>query len=261
MLINFSNNQKFKTMKNTLKLFGMVILAASIMMAGNVSAQTSKAEKKENKEMQKDQKELHKAVYKKDEKMAMKEAKKLEKAGWKTMGLPIAKQLDETWMKMYDREPNGYPRYIWAQEMATANSFAAAQSQADNIAKLRIASQVSSSIAALTDVALANQEISAKEAASITKTVENAKVIVSQKLGRTFKTMEIYQEFSNGNYRVRTTMLYDMKAAIAIAREVVLEELKKESDVNKAQLEKLLGMDKLTEQVAKDMPSYDEVAE
>ena len=220
-----------------------------------------KQQKKENKEMQKDQKEIHKEVYQKSEKMAMKEAKKLEKEGWKTMGLPIAKQLDATWMKMYDHEPNGDPRYIPAQVMATANTFAAAQSQADNVAKLRIASQISSSVAALTDVALANREISAKEAASITKTVENAKVIVSQKLGRTFKTMEIYQELSNGNYRVRVTMFYDLKAAVAIAREVMLEELKTDSEVNKAQLEKLLGMDKLTEQVAKDMPQYDEIAE
>lgn len=248
-------------MKNTIKLFSMMILAAGLLMAQPVSAQTDRQQKKENKAQQKDQKELHKAVYQKSEKMAIKEAKKLEKQGWKTMGLPIAKQLDETWMKMYDREPNGYPRYIWAQEMATANSFAAAQSQADNVAKLRIASQVSSSVAALTDVALANQEISAKEAASITKVVENAKVLVSQKLGRTFKTMEIYQELSNGNYRVRTTMFYDMKAAIAIAREVMLDELQKESDLNKAQLEKLMGMDKITEQVVKDMPECDEIAD
>ncbi|MBR4492983.1 MAG: hypothetical protein IKO98_10025 [Bacteroidales bacterium] len=248
-------------MKNTIQIVGVAVLVAGIMMSNPVSAQSDRTQKKENKELKKDQKELHAAVYQKSEKMARKEAKKLEKEGWKTMGLPIVKQLDETWMKMYDREANGYPRYIWAQEMATANSFAAAQSQADNIAKLRIASQVSSSVAALTDIALANQEISAKDAASITKTVENAKTLVSQKLGRTFKTMEIYQEMSNGNYRVRVTMLYDMKAAIAIAREVMLEELKKDSDLNKAQLEKLMGLDSMTEQVCKNMPSYDEVAE
>ncbi len=248
-------------MKNTVKLFSMLVLGVSLFVAVPVSAQNNKAEKKENKELKKDQKEIHAAVYQKSEKMALKEAKKLERAGWKTMGLPIAKQLDETWMKMYDRDASGYPRYMWAQEMATGNSFAAAQSQADNVAKLRIASQVSSSVAALTDVALANQEISAKEAASITKTVENAKVLVSQKLGRTFKTMELYQELSNGNYRVRVTMFYDMKAAVAIAREVMLEELKKDSDLNKAQLEKLMGMDKLMDQVAKDMPVYDEIAE
>lgn len=248
-------------MKNTMRLVALVVLATSVMMTTPTFAQTDKIQKKENKEMQKDQKEQHKAVFQKSEKLALKEAKKLEKAGWKTMGLPIAKQLEETWVKMYDRDPNGYPRYIWAQEMATANSFAAAQSQADNVAKLRIASQVSSSVAAIADLALANHEISAKEAASITKAVESAKIIVSQKLGRVFKTMEIYQEFSNGNYRVRSTMFYDMKSAISITREVLLEELKKDSEINKAQLEKLLGMDKITEQVVKDMPEYDEVAQ
>jgi len=248
-------------MKNTIKLFSMMIMAAGILMAQPISAQTAKQEKKEMKEQKKNQKEIHDAVFKKAPKDAVKEAKKLEKEGWKTMGLPIAKQQEETWMRMADREPNGYPRYIWAQEMATANSFAAAQSQADNVAKLRIASHVSSSIAALTDVALANQEINAKEAASITKTVENAKVIVAQKLGRTFKTMEIYQEFKNGNYRVRSTMFYDMKSAVTIAREVMMEELKKASEINKEQLEKMLGMDKLLDQVAKEMSQYDEVAE
>lgn len=172
----------------------MAFLAGMVMVVNPVSAQISKQEKKEQKSLKKEQGQLHKQVYAKDEKMAVKEAKKLSKEGWKTMGLPISKQLDETWMKMYDREASGYPRYIYAQEMATANSFSAAQSQADNIAKLRIASQVSSSVAALTDLALANNEISQKEAASITKAVENAKIIVSQKLGRTFKTMEIYQE-------------------------------------------------------------------
>lgn len=113
-------------MKNTMKLVAMAVMTASMFLAVPAVAQTDRQQKKENKAAQKDQKEIRKAVYQKSEKMAQKEAKKLEKAGWKTMGLPIAKQLDETWVKMYDREPNGYPRYIWAQEMATGNSFAAA---------------------------------------------------------------------------------------------------------------------------------------
>ncbi len=248
-------------MKRTIKLFSMMILAIGILMAVPASAQTDKQQKKEKKEYQKEQNELRKALYKKDEKLAYKTAKKMERQGWKTMSLPIAKQLDRTWMKEMEEETPGIPRYIVAREEATGNTYAAAQSMADNVAKLRIASQVSSSVAALTDVALANNQINATEAASITKTVENAKVIVSQKLGRTFKTLEIYQLLSNGNYRVRVVMFYDMKAAVSLAREVMLEELKKDADINKAQLEKLLGMDSIMEQVAKDMSQYDEIAE
>lgn len=248
-------------MKRTIKLFSMMMLAVGILMAVPAAAQTDKQQKKEKKEYQKEQNELRKALYKKDEKLTIRTAKKLEKQGWKTMSLPIAKQLDRTWMKEMEEEIPGIPRYIVAREEATGNTFVAAQSMADNVAKLRIASQVSSSVAALTDVALANNQINATEAASITKTVENAKVIVSQKLGRTFKTLEIYQMLSNGNYRVRVVMFYDMKAAVAIARDVMLDELQKESDINKTQLEKLLGMDKIMEQVAKDMSQYDEIAE
>lgn len=62
-------------MKNTIKLFSMVILALSMMMAGTVSAQTTKAEEKENTVSQKEQDKLRASVVKK----AKKDAKKLEK--------------------------------------------------------------------------------------------------------------------------------------------------------------------------------------
>ncbi|MBR6162083.1 MAG: hypothetical protein IKQ75_09505 [Bacteroidales bacterium] len=248
-------------MKRTIKLFSMMILAIGILMAGPASAQTDKQQKKEKKEYQKEQNELRKALYKKDEKLAYKTAKKLERQGWKTMSLPIAKQLDRTWMKEMEEETPGIPRYIAGRVEATGNTYTAAQSMADNVAKLRIASQVSSSVASYVEMELVNNQTSTTEATSISKTIENAKGIVSEKLGRTFKTLEIYQLLSNGNYKVRVVMFYDLKAAVSIAREVMLEELKKESDINKAKLEKLLGMDKIMEQVAKDLSQYDEIAE
>ena len=247
-------------MKKLNQIFTLLLI--SIFLLGNnvMFAQTTKVEKKEQKEQKKNQQETKDELYKKAGKIARKEEKKLIKQGWQTMGLPIAKQLEQTWMKMYETEPNGYPRYIWAQEMVTANTYAAAQSQADNIAKLRIASQISSSIGALVDIALANQEISAKEAASITKVVENSKILVSQKLGRVFKTMEIFK-IVDGNYQMRTTICYDMKAAITIAKEIILEELKNDSEVNKAQVEKIMGMDNLIDNVQKNQPTFDEVVE
>ena len=73
-------------MKNTIQIVGVAVLVAGIMMSNPVSAQSDRTQKKENKELKKDQEELHAAVYQKSEKMARKEAKKLEKEGWKTMG-------------------------------------------------------------------------------------------------------------------------------------------------------------------------------
>ena len=43
-------------MKKTIKLLGMAIFALSLMMAGPTFAQSAKAQKKENKELKKDQK-------------------------------------------------------------------------------------------------------------------------------------------------------------------------------------------------------------
>lgn len=245
---------------NFQKLLLVALIGGIFFSVNPVTAQTARQEKKEQKADQNHQKETRQALFAKADKMAIKEAKQLKKDGWKTMGLPIEKQLEQTWMKMYETGSDGYATYITSQQMTTANSFAAAQSQNDNVAKLRIASQIASSIGALTDIALANQEISPKEAASIGKVVENAKVLVSLKLGRVVKTLEIYR-IVNGNYQVRTTMVYNMKAAITLASEVILEELKKDSDVNKAQLEKIMGMDQLMQETSDVIPDFDEVAE
>ncbi len=247
-------------MKSMKQILGIAMMAVVILTVNPVVAQTSREEKKEQKQQTKNQEQLRKKLFTKADKSAVKEAKKLTKEGWKTMGLPIEKQLEETWTKMYDQDASGYPRYITAQEMVTANSYSAAQSAADNVAKLRIASQISSSVAALVDIALANNEISPKEAASISKVVENSKIIISQKLGRVFKTLEIYRVVNN-NYQIRVTMCYDMKAAMQIAHDSILEELKNDSEINKAQLEKIMGLDRLMEQSKDLVPDVDEVVE
>ena len=242
-------------MKNTIKLFSIIFLAFSFMMAGSVYAQTTKAEEKEKKVLEKEQSDLRASVVK----QAKKDARKLEKEGWQSMGLPIFDQLVEIRMKEKETDAAGNKKYIVSYQFVTARTFTAAQSQADAVARMRIAQAMGSSVAMLIDEAVANHEISAKEGETYQLHVENAKEMVTQKLGRTVKVMEYYQELSNGNVRVRIGVVYDMKAAISIEREMILEELKKESDINKAQLEKIMGFDKLSDQISKTMPQYDEV--
>jgi len=176
-------------------------------------------------------------------------------------GTSIFDQLVEIRMKEKEADAAGNKKNIVSYQFVTARTFTAAQSQADAVARMRIAQAMRTSVAMLIDEAIANHEISAKEGETYQSHVENAKEMVSQKLGRTVKIMEIYQELNNGNVRVRIGIVYDMKAAISIEREVILEELKKESDINKAQLEKIMGFDKLSDQISKTMPQYDEVIE
>lgn len=250
-------------MKSIKQLCIIALVAMFSLSTISLTAQNTRVEKQEQKQQEKQQKETKAELYTRADKQARKEAKKLEKEGWKTMGLPIDKQLDETWMKIYEKDAGGYPRYVVIQNITTANSYSAAQSQAENVAKLRIAGEISSSIGALTDLALSNKEISAKEAASITQSIENAKVLVSQKLGRVIKVQEIYKTLSNGNYQVRVVLAYDVKTAMTIARQAILDELQKDTDINRQQLEKIMGMDNLLNQYGNDHQgeNYDNISE
>lgn len=203
--------------------------------------------KKEKKEMSREMEKQREDFYSKAPKLARKEAKKLEKQGWKSMSIPVEKQLQTYYdrVALYDAE--GYPKYIYTEVQATGTNFSAAQMQAENIAKLRLASNICSSIASLTDLSLANNETTPELTASIAKVLENAKVIVSQKLGRVFVPVTIYQQTRN-TYTVRVNALYDQKQAMKIAHDTIMQELANESEENKKQLESLLGMDNIQKQ-------------
>lgn len=207
------------------------LMAAFMMFSvSNSYAQVSKEEKKEAKAQSKNTKQTEKNLYSKSPKEANKFAKQLEKEGWKSMNLPIAKQIETTWMKMYEMDPmSGFNRYITATEEATANSFAAAQMQADNVCKVRIAGQIQTTVMSEAKMELANQQLSATEAASISKALEKSTNMVAQKLGRLTKTLEIYQ-IIKGNYRVRVTMVYDMNKIMDMVKADAVQQLQKEMD-------------------------------
>lgn len=226
------------------------IMAVAICTISAIYAETSFAQDytdKEKKEMKREVEKQQKEFYDKSPKMARKEANRLEKEGWKAMSIPIEKQLETYYDRVALFDDEGYPKYIYVEVQATGTNFSAAQMQAENVAKLRLASNICSSIAALTDISLANNETSPELAASLSQAVENAKVIVSQKLGRVVIPMTIYMQTRN-TYTVRVAALYDQKQAMKIAHDAVLQELAQESEENKKQLESLLGMDKIQNQ-------------
>ena len=203
--------------------------------------------KKEKKEMARTIKKQQEDLYKKSPKMARKTAKEWEKEGWKSMSLPIEKQLEMTWDKLVLADEEGYPKYVQVDVQAQGTNFSAAQMQAENVAKVRIASNIAASVASLTDVALANNETTPELTTSISKAVENSKVIVAQKLGRVYAATTVYRQNKQG-YEVRLLVLYDQRQAMKIAHQVIMDELKNESEENKKQLESMLGMDKLQNQ-------------
>lgn len=217
-----------------------IICALMMSVTTSAYAQVTKEEKQEAKAQSKNQKVTEKNLFSKSPKEVNKEAKKLEKEGWKTMNLPIAKQVETTWMKMYEMDPvSGFNRYITATEEATGNSFAAAQMQTDNLCKVRIAGQIQTTVMSEAKIELANQQLSAKEAASITKVLEKSTNMVAQQLGRLTKTMEIYK-IVNGNYIVRVTMVYDMNRIMDIVKADAVQQLQKDLDNWTPTYEKLI---------------------
>lgn len=222
--------QKHKIMKKINAILSIALMAGMFFAVTPAYSQVTKEEKAEAKAQAKTQKTTEKNLFSKSPKEVQKEAKKLEKAGWKSMNLPIAKQLETTWMKMYEMDVvSGYTRYITATEEAIGNSFAAAQMQTDNLCKVRIAGQIQTYVMSEAKAEIANQSLSATEAASITKVLEKSTNMVSQKLGRLTKTMEIYR-IVNGNYVVRVTMIYDMNKIMDMVKAEAVQELQKDLD-------------------------------
>lgn len=168
-----------------------------------------------------------------------KRVKELQKEGWKTMDLPLEQQVKRTMERSLMQDAEGFDKYITKTVIASGDSYSAAQMAAENIAKVRIANDMGSSVSALTDIALKNQEITATEATSITNASEKAKILVSQKLGTLITSTCVYR-MRNGQYEVSVTVLYDQMKAINIAHDLMATEL-----MNEAKLADFVTVDNL----------------
>ncbi len=227
-------------MKKINFLIAAAMVAASVFVVSPATAQVSKEEKQTAKANDQHQKDVAKSTYSKAPKDAQKEAKKLEKEGWKSMGLPIAKQLDNTWMKMMDTDPmTGYNRFIWSEQTAVGNTYSTAQMQIENLCKVRIAGLIQTTVMSEAKAELANQQLSAKDAASFEKVMEKSTLMVAQKLGRLVKTLEIYRVVNN-NYEVRCVMFYDMKSIMDMVKADAVKDLKQSLDDWTPTYEKML---------------------
>jgi hypothetical protein len=154
-----------------------------------------------------------------------KESKKYEKEGWNNFpgSMPIGQQLNNTFNKQNELDEDGMQKWFFASGVSVGQTLAAAEMQANELAKNDLVQQVESDIKSFTETNLANNQLSKDEAASITKTVSVVTNKVAQKLGRVIPLLRIYRETSN-NYEVQVQVGYN----IASAKKIMLEEVKKE---------------------------------
>ncbi len=187
-------------------------------------------------------KELKKEIKNKAVKKARKEARKLKKQGYYVApgALPMDKQLEKAWMKQYEENDEGYPKYFVAQGTSVGETQSAAKIQANEIAKLDLAGQISNNIAALIENSIANQQLNTEDAASVTKTVAASKNLIAQELGGVLPMVEFYKNI-NKNIEVQVRLAYSYEMAIEAGKRVIRKSLEEETELAHEQLEELMN--------------------
>lgn len=220
------------------KLF--VCAFAFLCLTANMTAQTAKDIRKERQELRKASKSELNAKASKD---AKKEAKKLTKEGWITApgALPLEKQLDKSYMMQTEYDEDMYPKYLMGEAMSIGENYDAAKMQALELAKQNLAGLIQTEVTALVENSVANKQLGAEEAASLTQSIMGAKNLISQSIGRTIIVMECYRVKSNKNKEVLVRIAYNGAMAKAAAKRAVQDELKDKSEEIHKKLDNILG--------------------
>lgn len=219
------------------KLF---ILIVGIVIVGTVFAQSPQEQAKERRELAKLSKvELNDKV----SKSARKEAKKLKKEGWNTApgALPLEKQLDKSYMMQYEYDEYYFPKFIMGEAMSVGGNYDGAKMQALELAKQNLAGQIQTEITALVENTVANKQLEAEEAATVTQSVMASKNLISQSIGRTITVMEVYRTLKNKNKEVLVRIAYNSAMAKAAVKKTIREDLEKRGDGLHEKLDNLLG--------------------
>ena len=219
----------------------VLFLAMAMLIACSASfAQDAKEIMKERQEIKKmAKKELSARV----DKATKKEAKRLAKEGWVVSpgALPLEKQLQRSYEREYQYDDLGFPKYIMANAQSIAENYDAAKTAATSLAITNLAGQIQTEIAALIENTVANQQLTAEDAVSISETVMSSKNLISQSIGRTIVVVECYRVLKNKNREVMVRIAYNGEMAKQAAKQAVREELEKKGDKLHEQLDKVLG--------------------
>ena len=222
-------------------IVSMFVAALMMLAAGDVYGQV--ATNKERKAVQKHEKVLNKAMKKKAIKSARKEAKKLKKEGWLTpVGqLPLDKQLENSWQATYEIDREGNPYYIISTQRGLAATFNAAQLSAMNAAKTDIAGQIETRINQVIETKIVNNELSSKDAETISTFVSTNKNIISTTLGRVIKLMEVYRQPKRSkSVEVMVTLAYNSEVAAREALKAMRKNLTAEDVEIMSMVDKLV---------------------
>ena len=220
-----------------MKTMKLLVMLLALSLSTSVMAQSSvQAKLKENKAALKNE------SVSKD---AKKEAKRLKKEGWTVSpgGLPLEKQVNRLYMFLEQADEDLNPLYFDGEGRATAENFAAAQIQATELARMNLASKISSEATGIIDNLVANKMLADDQAASITTTMVENKTIFSQKLGRLQTPLTVVRELKNKNKEVMVRVVSKTSSIQEIAKEAIRAELEKQGKELSEELKAYLGKD------------------
>ncbi len=219
----------------------VLFVAMALLITCSASfAQDAKEIMKERQEIKKmAKKELSARV----DKATKKEAKRLAKEGWVVSpgALPLEKQLQRSYEMEYQYDDLGFPKYIMANAQSIAENYDAAKTAATSLAITNLAGQIQTEVAALVENTVANQQLAAEDAVSISETVMSSKNLISQSIRRTIVVVECYRVLKNKNREVMVRIAYNGEMAKQAAKQAVREELEKKGEKLHEQLDKVLG--------------------
>lgn len=219
----------------------LLVLAMAMLVACTASfAQDAKEIKKERQTIQKlAKKQLDARV----SKTTKKEAKRLKKEGWVVTpgALPLEKQLERSYLMEYEYDADLYPKFIMANAQSVGENYDAAKTAATSLAITNLAGQIQTEVTALIENTVANNQLAAEDAASITETVMASKNLISQSIGRVITTVECYRVLDNKNREVMIRIAYNGEMAKQAAKKVIREELEKKGEKLHKQLDEVLG--------------------
>ena len=109
------------------------------------------------------------------------------------------------------------------------------------LAKQNLAGQIQTEVTALIENTVANEQMEAEQAASITRSVMASKNLISQSIGRVMPVIEVYRTLSNKNKEVLVRIAYNSDMAKKAAKKAIKEDLEKKGDELHNKLDELLG--------------------
>ncbi|MCR5040279.1 MAG: hypothetical protein K6A94_13210 [Bacteroidales bacterium] len=182
----------------------------------------------------------------KEQRIAMrsinKNVRNYKKEGWKVQfgNPPMESQLMEAFNRRADVDERGYSKFIEGESTTVGESYNAAHAMALNISKLEIAGKIETEVTQLIATKLANDELSQKQAATLSESASASKNLVAQKLGRVITPVNIYRDLPNGNVEVRVMSFYSQDLAMDTFKQTMREDLEKKADDLAKQLDKIL---------------------